>query len=252
MIKKYGILGFSCLALLAIGCGDSSSATNSPSETTIQQYPAEIDEQAKTITLTHPTCEQISETEVRFNPEGKEIWEYELSGNSLDLYDGNTSMEYRGNNSSLYGTWTTAETKCEAYGLCANVEISSTSVTISPDMSGVCAFDYIVASFFSEVTDQGEKIIPSNNKTNCNSGTVDIAGETVSIKISKLNDTGIEMTAAVGDQECQLNMNDKPLTASLCTIENLDYIDDDKVYESNMEEFMECYLDLLMRVTILL
>ena len=38
----------------------------------------------------------------------------------------------------------------------------------------------------------------------------------------------------------------KVLTASLCTIENLVYIYEGVVTETNMEEFMECYIPLVV------
>lgn len=252
MIKKYGILGFSCLALLAIGCDDSSRSVSgvniesSSSVTTVRSYSAEIDEQAKTITLTIPFCKQISETEVRFNPEEKEIWEYELSGDSLDLYVDHSSMKYTGNNSSLYGTWTSAERKCEVYGLCTKVEISSTSLTMTSDISGACIFDYMVVSLFSGLSDPGDNTIPSYSKINCNYGTIDIGGKTVNLDIAKYTENEIDMTLIVDGQKCKLNMNSKPLTASLCTIENLVYIYEGVVTETNMEEFMECYIPLVV------
>jgi len=42
-------------------------------------------------------------------------------------------------------------------------------------------------------------------------------------------------------------MNAKPLTASLCTIENIENIEEDMYMENNMEEFMECYLAIIMQ-----
>lgn len=242
MIKKYGILGFSCLALLAAGCGDSSSSSGASA----LSYPAEINEEAKTISMTIPTCEQISNTEVHFDPEGeKNTFEYELSGTSLFLDDGFDITEFTGNNSSLYGTWTIAEEGCEEFG-CDKIKITSTSVTRTTDMSGICAFDYMVASMFSEESDDGEEVIPDYTKTSCTSGTINMQGKIINVNISKFNETGTDVSVTVDGQKCRMYMNAKPLTASLCTIENLELIEDGMFMENNMIEFMQCYIPLFM------
>ena len=242
MFKKYGILGFSAFVLLAIGCDDSGS-----SPTAVDSYPAEINEEAKTITLTLPSCEQISNTEVRYDPEGnKKTFEYELSGNSLYLDNGYAAMEYTGNNSSHYGNWTMATEECEVYGICEILKITSTSVTKSTDMSDLCAFDYMSATMFSNMVEvtQDQDILYA--KTSCTSGSIEVDGKTLNVKIAKYTENETDMTITVDGVECRQYVKMIPLTASLCTIDNNLYIFEDKYMENNMEDFMQCYLPLVM------
>lgn len=244
MIKKYGIFGFSALALLAIGCGDSSTGSG----TTLQTYPSEINEEAKTISITLPSCEQISETEVRFDPEGNNATlEYDLSDGSLFIDDGFDVTEYTGNNSSLYGTWTMADEECEENGLCETLKITSTSVSRSVDMSGICAIDYMVASMFADESLDGEAEIPEYTKTSCTSGSINMDGVTLDIKIDKFTETGTDVTLTIDGEKCRMYMNAKPLTSSLCTIENIENIEGDMYMENNMEDFMGCYLAIIMQ-----
>ncbi len=243
MIKKYGIFGFSALALLAIGCGDSSTGSG----TTLQTYPSEINEEAKTISITLPTCEQISETEVHFDPEGeKNTFEYELSGTSLFLDDGFDITEFTGNNSSLYGTWTIADLQCIMEGFCEILDITPTSVTRTIDVSDVCAFDYMVANMFSEESDDGKEVIPDFTKSSCTSGLIYLNGKAVNITITEFDESTVDMTLIADGTKCRFYMDAIPLTASTGTIENIDYIADDVVMKTNMEEFFECYLPLTM------
>ena len=243
MIKKYGIFGFSALALLAIGCGDSSTGSG----TTLQTYPSEINEEAKTISMTIPTCEQISNTEVHFDPEGeKNTFEYELSGTSLFLDDGFDITEFTGNNSSLYGTWTIADLQCIMEGFCEILDITPTSVTRTIDVSDVCAFDYMVANMFSEESDDGKEVIPDFTKSSCTSGSIYLNGKAVNITITEFDESTVDMTLIADGTKCRFYMDAIPLTASTCTIENIDYIADDVVMKTNMEEFFECYLPLTM------
>jgi hypothetical protein len=198
MFKKYGILGFSAFVLLAIGCDDSGS-----SPTAVDSYPAEINEEAKTITLTLPSCEQISETEVRYDPEGNKktldsSYQVILYIRTMDMMQ----WVLQDTIQSLYGIGPGSE-ECEVYGICEILKITSTSVTKSTDMSDLCAFDYMSATMFSEESDDGKEVIPDFTKSSCTSGSIYLNGKAVNITITEFDESTVDMTLIADGTQCR-------------------------------------------------
>jgi len=240
MIKKYGIFGFSALALLAIGCDSGSSTTSGTFESK-----ATVDEQAQMITLKYPSCEEVSATEVRFDPEGGSTeYTYNISNDTLYLTETyfNEITVYTGNNTSIYGSWTSAGLECSQMGLCEKLEVTSTSVKESLDISSdFCAFDALMAEQGGGMT-EGMDIV----KTDCNSGSANMGGQEMKLNISKFTNSGMEFTISLGSTNCKMKIDAVPLTASLCKVENLENISEGMYMDSNEEEFMTCFMPILM------
>lgn len=227
---------FSSLSVLAflVACSSGGGSTAPAGET----LKAEINEADKTITTRSPSCE-ITATSAVFNPEGTvNTVNYELSGNKL-IIDGET--EFSGNNSSIYGTWTSSGPECTQMNMCEIVNIGQTSVSHQTDVSKVCAFDY----FSSQFSGMDEGVEAEVNKIDCSNGTATMGNLVITLKINEYSATKQSMTVSTADTSCTLITEIKPLTEALCTVANKDKINDDMYSSGNEEEFFGCYMGIL-------
>lgn len=226
---------FSSLSVLAFLVACSSGGSTAPGGETLK---AEVNEVDKTITTRSPSCE-ITATSAVFNPEGTvNTVHYELSGNKLIIDD---ETEFSGNNSSIYGTWTSSGPECTQMNMCEIVNISQTSVSHQIDVSKVCAFDY----FSSEFSGMDEGVAAEVKKIDCSNGTATMGDLVITLKINEYSATKQSMTVSTADTSCTLITETKPLTEALCTVANKDKIEDDMYTTGNGDEFFGCYIGLI-------
>lgn len=230
---------FSTLSVLVFltACGGDSVAPVGDSQV------AEVDVENKTITVRSPSCE-ITETAAVFNPEGTvSVLNYELSDSALfviDEYDEKTS--YSGNNSSIYGSWTSSGPECTEMNICETLTITETSISNQPDVSRVCAFD-VVSGMFMEM---GGGIGTEIKKIDCSNGTATMGNTVITVKINEFGPTKQSLKVSTDSGSCSLETEIKPLTAALCTVANADKINEDTYVSGNDEEFVPCFIGLTL------
>lgn len=233
MNTKFGIALLSAFSLLSVGCGSDSSS----SATYTESLSVTIDEVAKTITVAQPTCEVVNGSAV-YDPAGATlVYTYDITDNQLVLEDNFDFIElYTGNNSSIYGHWVDNSEYCLEMKVCENIDISTSSMSRSVDLSNACSMELYYDTMLSEMNDYVKNVEISD----CNTATFTIMGLEASMKISSYSATGMEGILSIGSTSCKIISKAQPLTKDLCTIENIENIEDDVFISGNSKEFTSC------------
>lgn len=251
-MKQILIAGFGvvCAAFILAACTDSSgdAAGVSGAGNTSFGVASTVDETAKTITMYSPSCELVDGAAV-FNAVGDTaVNSYSISNDSLTLIDDKGTIIMTGNTSgSIYGTWYLDLAQLEystgsAYFdslVTATFEFSENGTSFNVDMSQVCYADYVI----NELGDDLDGVTVTKN--GC--GQVTLSMDGVSITQSFYMSFGKSvMTISYNGQTCTAkNINEK-VSASTCTVANLDAgLIDDGIYSyNNDDEYDACYSNL--------
>lgn len=240
MNKKISLGLFAITAILAVGCVSDSSSTSAESS-----VPAIIDQIAKTITIMEPSCKNVNGQAI-FNPTGTtSIVYYELIGNQLKTIDEDEdTITYTGNNSSVFGYWTANTEWCAQEKMCTTIHLSTNSFSTSVKFLNICPISVYISKISKLFETDSENIKTSS----CSKASLLYDGINWNFEVITFTDVKqeIKMSISGSSKSCSYFLEDREITESLCTIEN---IENEKIngcfyYNTNEEEFNQCFHEL--------